>query len=168
MVFFYREDDSRYQRQPNPLASSLRTIIRWHSFWDPRVLMNPVRLIVQRYNGFLMNAYIRQRLESRFRELKEGHADGKTSRIKSVATLALEAYIAEQQNSELLSRDRLDNTFADYATWQIRVFLFAGADTTASTLVYIICYPSIPVGYRSSGRSTSTSSGRLLPKPLNC
>ncbi|PHH79136.1 hypothetical protein CDD82_2575 [Ophiocordyceps australis] len=35
--------DSNYQRSPNALFTALRRITNWHSFWDPRMLINPIR-----------------------------------------------------------------------------------------------------------------------------
>lgn len=90
-----------------------------------------------------MNSYIRQELERRFQEIKAAHAAdangkrGKNKAIKSVTTLALEAYMAENPKTDALRNEKLDDRFALYAASQIRLFLFAGTDTTASILVYI-------------------------------
>ncbi|PHH67383.1 hypothetical protein CDD81_152 [Ophiocordyceps australis] len=135
------DDDSNYQRSPNALVTALRRICRWHSFWDPRVLMNPLRPFVQRYNGYIVNAYIRRELEQRFQEVKQEQQqnglEGKSTSTKSVISLALEAYLASKQDTGRAQQDKLDDGFVEYATWQIRVFLFAGTDTTASTMVYV-------------------------------
>lgn len=88
-----------------------------------------------------MNTYIREELEKLFqetkREMSPGASEQKTKSIKSVAMLALEAYMADNQNVGVLKNERLEQSFADYATYQIRIFLFAGTDTTASMMVYI-------------------------------
>ncbi|KUI57505.1 hypothetical protein VP1G_04778 [Cytospora mali] len=137
------DDDSHYQNSPNVLATALGRILSWHSFWDPRVLMHPFRPLVQWYNGHIMNNYIRRELERRFQEIKAAHAvdangmQGKPKAIKSVTTLALEAYMAETPEVDILHSERLDERFAHYVTCQIRLFLFAGTDTTASIMVYI-------------------------------
>ncbi|ROW11887.1 hypothetical protein VPNG_04989 [Cytospora leucostoma] len=137
------DDDSHYQKSPNILATALGRILSWHSFWDPRVLMHPFRPLIQRYNGNIINRYIRQELERRFQEIKAAHAvdpdgtQGKPKAIKSVTTLALEAYMAETQDLDILRNERLDERFAHYATCQIRLFLFAGTDATASIMVYV-------------------------------
>lgn len=105
--------------------------------------MHPFRPLVQRYNGRIMNSYIRQELERRFQEIKTAHAvdadgtRGKPKSIKSVTTLALEAYMAESPGLDILHNDRLDERFAHYAASQIRLFLFAGTDTTSTIIVYI-------------------------------
>lgn len=88
-----------------------------------------------------MDNYIHKELERRFREIKAAHADdangkgGRPKSIKSVTTLALEAYMAE--SSEIIQKEKLDKRFAHYAASQIRLFLFAGTDTTTSIMVYI-------------------------------
>ncbi|KAI0014897.1 cytochrome P450 [Xylariomycetidae sp. FL0641] len=131
------DDDSNYQRSPHILPTALGRILDWHSFWDPRVLMNPLRPIVQWYNGRLINNYLRKALDNRFQETKNAMrsdaVDEKPKSIKSVTSLALETYLASDRG---IQRDVLDEGFAQYAASQIRLFLFAGTDTTASTLVY--------------------------------
>ncbi|KAI1212618.1 putative cytochrome P450 [Annulohypoxylon truncatum] len=135
------DDDSNYQRSPHVLATALGRVTAWHSFWDPRVLMHPFRPFVQKYNGYVMNTYIHKELEKRFQEIKESrYSDdykGKPKSIKSVTTLAFEAYIAERQDTDALRVDKLDKTFADYVAYQIRTFVFAGTDSTASIMVYV-------------------------------
>ncbi|KAI0140484.1 cytochrome P450 [Xylariaceae sp. FL1272] len=129
------DDDSNYQRSSHVLPTALNRILNWHSFWDPRVLMNPLRPFVQIYNGRIINAYIRKELEKRFQEIKEERKKtGRPKHIKSVTTLALEAYIDDQRTS---NESTLDDKFVTFATSQIRLFLFAGTDTTASMLVYV-------------------------------
>lgn len=89
-----------------------------------------------------MDKYIHQILETRFQEIKSSHAvdaDGKVGKpksTKSVTTLALEAYMAENPKAETPQNGKLDERFAHYAASQIRLFLFAGTDTTASMMVY--------------------------------
>ncbi|OTB09268.1 hypothetical protein M426DRAFT_316556 [Hypoxylon sp. CI-4A] len=133
------DDDSNYQRSPHVLATALGRIAAWHSFWDPRVLVHPLRPFVQKYNGHIMNTYIHKELEKRFQEIKRDRdldAKGKSKSIKSVTTLAIEAYLAERQGANDLRIDKLDGTFAAYVAYQIRTFIFAGTDSTASMMVY--------------------------------
>lgn len=107
------------------------------------MLMNPLRPLIQFYNGRVMDNYIRKELEKRFHETKTGKQGNGTERKsskanKSVIALALEAYLSEKKGIDgTFVQDKLDETFASYATWQIRVFLFAGTDSTSSILVYV-------------------------------
>ncbi|PWY92219.1 cytochrome P450 [Aspergillus heteromorphus CBS 117.55] len=127
--------DLDHQNSDNLLATALGHITRWHSFWDPRVRANPIRPIVQWYYGRVMNKSIREELDRRFSEMKKGvHAGPK--RAKSIIALALEAYL-ETKNEKISEATKLDDHFAEYVTYQIRLFLFAGNDTTSSSIVYV-------------------------------
>lgn len=88
-----------------------------------------------------MDTYIRKELEKRFQETKAERSSnvskGKPKTIKSVITLALEAYLDDDQGVKTTGKDVLDERFAKYAASQIRLFLFAGTDTTSSMMVYI-------------------------------
>jgi hypothetical protein len=90
-----------------------------------------------------MNNLIRKELEKRFIEIKEEtvHRElvksEKRRVAKSVVTLAIEAYVAENKNTDLIHKPKLEEYFARYATYQIRLFLFAGNDTTSSTMVFV-------------------------------
>ena len=54
---------------------------------------------------------------------------------KSVISLVLDSYLKRNGGSQQLPA-LLDNTFKSYATYQIRTFLFAGHDTTGSSLCH--------------------------------
>ncbi|CAI6078352.1 unnamed protein product [Clonostachys chloroleuca] len=130
------DHDSNYQQSDHVLATALGRIIAVHSFWNPFILMNPLRPIIQNYNGRIMDKYIRAELDKRFQEAKlEGN--GGSASNKSVIALALKAYFKENEDIDIQKQDKIDPVFAQYATSQIRVFLFAGNDTTASMMVYV-------------------------------
>ncbi|KAJ5740972.1 hypothetical protein N7493_000844 [Penicillium malachiteum] len=99
--------DSNNQRVEHPISTSLRKILAWHSFWDP------------------------------FRQRKN---QKQAQRGKSIIALALEAYLADPKSGESKNVGEtsvLDEHFAKYASYQIRLFLFAGNDTTSSTISYV-------------------------------
>lgn len=134
-----RDTDIDYQRTEAPLAIAMRKLIAWNSFWNPLSQLNPLRPLSQKYYNHVMNSYIRDQLENRFNELKtsrDSQSSSKSQRIKSVTALALEAYISENADKDLINSSKLDDNFARYAAYQIRLFLFAGHDTTASSLNY--------------------------------
>jgi cytochrome P450 len=119
----------------------LNTILNWHSFWDPRILLNPLRPIVQWYYGRILETFINRELQKRFNEMKleRAAANGNQSmRAKSVVALAIEQYIAESQKKDTESLDnlKLDKDFAQIAANQVRLFIFAGNDTTATAIGY--------------------------------
>lgn len=107
---------------------------------DPRILINPLRPFVQKYYDKVMESYIRKELDRHFIEMKANRSSIEKSRqsaaAKSVISLAIEAYINENEGN-LMQKSRPDEHFAQYATYQIRLFLFAGNDTTSSTMVYV-------------------------------
>ncbi|KAH8656052.1 putative cytochrome P450 [Tricladium varicosporioides] len=132
--------DVNYQRSEHVLATSLNTITRWHSFWDPRILMHPLRPFVQGYHGKVIKDYVRKELEKRFVELKEERKsllDEENTKAKSIISLALEDYIKENKEKKIIDMAALDDSFTETVTNQIRLFLFAGNDTTSSTIVFV-------------------------------
>jgi cytochrome P450 len=128
-----------YQRAANPLATALRSQVNWQTFGNeinPWHRWHPIRPIIQWYNGKVMSTYIRVELKKRFEELKANRGLASKPAAKSVIGLALEAYAAAHGKNEILDQAQLDEEFAAFATYQIRLFLFAGHDSTSSTLVY--------------------------------
>lgn len=137
------DSDINYQRHEHIIPTAINTITRWHSFWDPRILLNPIRPIVQRYYGRKMVNYINKELQRRFEELKaerktSGAAPRKLKRPLSVISLALEDYIDESKDSNILETATLDKDFAAIVSNHIRLFLFAGNDTTSATIVFAL------------------------------
>lgn len=142
--------DSGNQISQHPVSRALQTVLHWHSFWDPRILMNPLRPFIQRYYGARINKLLKQELEKRFAELRHA-SDEKplhtpTKKAKSVIMLALEAYLADPELDRELNGNgagnsteklQLDDHFALSVCHQIRLFLFAGSDTTSSTITFV-------------------------------
>lgn len=93
--------------------------------------MNPLRPLVQYYYNRIANRHLAQVLEQRFQQGK------KTSNIKSksVVSLALEEYLRIKGGDA--NNAKLDPIFVSYASWQVRVFLFAGTDSTSATMLWV-------------------------------
>lgn len=110
-------------------------IVKWHSFWDPLILLNPLRPFVQWYNGHVVDSWVRKELQKRFQILQQERPSPSPAkgRAKSVMDLAIEADISAQSGAP---SQRLDAAFLETAIHQIRLFLFAGNDTTSSTIVF--------------------------------
>src|SRR5689334_17856280 len=82
------------QRSYNPLASAMRSQVHWHCMdgeLNPFVRWNPIRPMVEWWNGKTMDRYISKELDKRF--LERQSSKGQTSR--SIIDLALESYMAE-------------------------------------------------------------------------
>ena len=83
-----------------------------------------------------MVQYVSRELDSRFLHNHDNGNSTSQERSKTIIDLALENYLAEQTRTE--DGGGMDSTFKTAAICQIRTFLFAGHDTSSSTLCY--CY----------------------------
>ena len=77
-----------------------------------------------------MNDYIGKELEKRYNEYK---ADAANTRSKAVIDIVLQAYMPEDAKT---APAKLDPEFRAFAIRQIRLFVFAGHDSTSSTICY--------------------------------
>ena len=77
-----------------------------------------------------MDYYIGNELDKRYKECK---ADPGNLRRKAVIDLVLQAYVPEHAASK---PEKLDPEFRAFAIRQIRLFVFAGQDSTSSTICY--------------------------------
>ncbi|KAF1839160.1 cytochrome P450 71B25 [Decorospora gaudefroyi] len=115
----------------NPLAAAMRSSIQWHcqdEELNPFVRWNPMRPLVEWYNGRTMDRYVFAELDKRYEDWKNNEP---ATRAKSVMDIAIAAYMGERKASP-----KLDAEFKKWASAQIRLFLFAGHDSTAATIVY--------------------------------
>jgi cytochrome P450 len=109
--------------------------IRWHqpgAEVNPLSGLNIVRWYVHWWNGRHMDRYIGKELDKRYNEYK---ADSENARTKAVIDLVLQAYLPENMAAK---PDQLDPDFRSFAIRQIRLFLFAGHDSTSSTICYTL------------------------------
>jgi hypothetical protein len=83
-----------------------------------------------------MDTDIRNELDKRFLEPMTELARNDPIRSKSVISLALQSYIESSASKGISQQVKLDDRFSRFATNQIRLFLFAGNDTTSSSIVY--------------------------------
>ncbi|CAI6334325.1 unnamed protein product [Periconia digitata] len=102
---------------------------------EPAKASNP--MVPWAFHGY----FHQKELQKRFNEMKEERATNSSYQrktAKSVIALAIEEHISQKhKDSEETFEDLdLDAQFADIAANQIRMFLFAGNDTTATTFVY--------------------------------
>ncbi|KAG8163238.1 hypothetical protein KVR01_006535 [Diaporthe batatas] len=121
----------RYQTQGSALAECLRRQVLWTPFattYNPFRRWLTIRPFIQKYNSYRMNRYLDVEIEKRFKE--RALAGSMSSPSKSVISLAMEKELGAGQMSE--------KTFKEVVKPQLRMFLFAGHDTTSSTLLY--CY----------------------------
>ncbi|KAH7126605.1 cytochrome P450 [Dendryphion nanum] len=129
----------RYQHGPNALADAMRSQIHWHSFGNevnPWQRWHPGRPIMQRLNSWTMNRYIGKELDKRYGERKKRTNDSGPllDASRSVVSLALDSYMQDFHSD--INESNMDRNFRRYATYQIRIFLFAGHDSTSTTICY--------------------------------
>jgi hypothetical protein len=130
------------QREHHIFPHAMRTIIHWHSFWDPRILLNPLRVPVQWYYSRVMSSFIREEVLKRFEEMKKNASNSDTpvkgEKAKSVIALALQEYITcKLEDGKTKIQDlQLDEGFSRLVSNQMRLFIFAGNDSTASAISY--------------------------------
>lgn len=127
------------QTRHNTLASSLQKQIEWTLF----ATLNPfqkylsVRPLVLWLNNRRMNKYIEARIGERLSEHTQqiGSPSNKTA-SRSVLSLILKQHLQDRTTKN--QSGGLTSWFRKTTTAQLRLFLFAGRDTTSSTLLY--CY----------------------------
>ncbi len=135
----YSDARLRYQTQGSALADCLRKQVYWTPFgttFNPfRRYLSP-RPLMQNYNSYRMDQYLDTEIDKRFEELALARASSKesSSKSKSIISLSMDKYMENLGHS----RESSKKAFKKLAKPQLRMFLFAGHDTTSSTLLY--CY----------------------------
>lgn len=89
---------------------------------------------MQWWNARRMVQYVSRELDTRFKKGLEKNVMMNKGRSKTMIDLALESHLAQEIRGQ--SVNGMDATFKTYATCQMRTFIFAGHDTTSSTLCY--------------------------------
>lgn len=113
------------------MVDALKRQIRWLVFGNkinPWKRWHPLRPFVHWYSSRQINNYLNNVLDNHVSNL-QGQSAKPT---KSVVSLALQTYLEDDD-----SKKTMNNTFRVFALSQIKMFLFAGHDTTSSTLCYI-------------------------------
>lgn len=113
------------------MVNALKRQIRWLVFGsklNPWERWHPFRRLVHWYCSYQINGCLSAELDRHI--LK--HQDPNRTPSKSIVSLALQNYLAEDK-----SRKSVDATFRTFTISQIKQFLFSGHDTTSSTICYI-------------------------------
>ncbi|CAI6320752.1 unnamed protein product [Periconia digitata] len=132
--------DNQYSE--HPLSHAFNTILNWNSFWNISILLKPVKFVVQKYYGRILESIISTNLETHYQEMLQEEVDSKkakTDRPLSIMAMALRDYIEgeRQKGIDTSSSMPLDPGFAKISANQIRTFLMAGNDSSSATLIYI-------------------------------
>ncbi|KAF2877733.1 cytochrome P450 [Massariosphaeria phaeospora] len=127
-----------YQTQGSSLADCLRRQVYWTPFGTT---FNPIRRylsprpLVQKYNSYRMDQYLDKEIYKRFEELasSRGTLPGESRlQSRSIIALAMDRYLEDVKDKDEVSK----SAFKHLAKPQLRLFLYAGHDTTSSTLLY--------------------------------
>lgn len=114
----------RDQLQWMPLANDINLFRKYH----------PMKWYVYRANSKIMSRYLDRLLEQRFADRRR-EEKANTKRSKPIIDLALDTYLEETGQR---SGSTLPLQFKRSAIDQFKTFLFAGHDTTSSTVCFII------------------------------
>ncbi|KAK5162512.1 hypothetical protein LTR04_003558 [Oleoguttula sp. CCFEE 6159] len=125
------------QRGDNALLDALRSQISWlfdDQQFNPFKRWRPLRPVAQWWYGRKMDAYIDNVLDARFPARAKAPD---ASKLKHIIDLALDTYLEDEKGVEAGQKGNVDPVFKRYAIDQIRTFVFAGHDTTSSTICYV-------------------------------
>ena len=125
------------QTSENELVLAFRDQLRWLPVPNDVNIFrryNPLKSIMQRINTRIMNDYLEKRLQERFAIRRQQEKTKFVKRSKPIIDLALDSYLDETNQAASAG---LPSTFTRFAIDQFKVFLFAGHDTTSSTMCYI-------------------------------
>ena len=128
------------QTTENDFVSAFRHQLTWLLKTSERnlfVLFNPLRPIVFQYNKWRMDTFVGKALDQRFSSRHDERLidDGLLKRSRPVIDLALDAY--HQEEGPKHKTTGIDPVFKRFAIDQIKTFMFAGHDTTSSTICYV-------------------------------
>ena len=130
------------QRSENEFVTAFRQTMSWflkQPEFNPFSLFNPLRPIIHELNRRKMNKYLGKVIDDRF-AASHGHGiRSKNSKRKPrpIIDLALETYIQDFGSSAAQS-GKIDPAFKAAAMEHIKLFMFAGHDTTSSTICYAV------------------------------
>lgn len=132
---------------------------------NPLEYVNIFRPFVHMYNTHRMNRYLSREIHGRYSTIQ-----GKTeNRNKSVVDLALKSYLDENPEATGINAD-----FKDFAMAQIKLFIFAGHDTTSAGAIFtyhlLTQHPEVLADVRAEhddvlGSDVDLAASRLSSKP---
>lgn len=118
------------------MVAALRSSIAWGEFASMLAGLFPFRSLITRYNHYRMDRYIRPELKRRYGSDHE--AAENPAKKKSLFDLAFKHYMDSMhpKQGNAVAEKGMDSNFEAIARSSIKLFLFAGNDTTSTTLCY--------------------------------
>ncbi|KAK6226578.1 cytochrome p450 [Colletotrichum tabaci] len=129
------------QKRRHPLAEAMKGQLRLkftaHKPENLVARVDPVLLFRTWNGGRVLDNHIKRQVRARFRTLLQNRAHNrdKAESFQSVLDCALENWLALPQNA---GRAELDADYLAVVTRNMRMFFFAGYDSTASAVVYCL------------------------------
>lgn len=148
--------------------------IKWHqptAEYNPLEYINVLRWFNEWRNSRRMNLFIGDQLDKRYNEFK---ADSVGKRSRGVIDLVIQAYMSSEGQNKHTTTARLEPRFRAFAISQIRLFIFAGHDSTSGTIcccIYFLAHnPSALARIRDEhdrafGKDLSTLPATLTKMP---
>ncbi|KAF2772021.1 cytochrome P450 [Teratosphaeria nubilosa] len=130
------------QKGPNELVDAFMNQVRWQCIgvqFNPWEMIDwPFRISYQRWLTYKMDRYIKKRLNERFATREQ------RGKSRAVVDLALQEYLKEVKGmtDDVSKVQILDPEFEKAVINNMKVFLFAGHDTTSSAIAYAYYYLS--------------------------
>ncbi|KAH8170864.1 cytochrome p450 domain-containing protein [Sarocladium implicatum] len=113
-----------------------KSISYLYADWSPQSwhkILNPARPLVVWYCNRVMRQEIKPYVEAQLQTDQDSAGSSKT-----IVSLALRAYHKDNNRVSSSGKHRIDKDFLDATIEQIKIFLFAGHDTTSSTLCFAL------------------------------
>ena len=130
--------DLNAQTSKNELVEAFRRQISWTPSvisTNPFAGMHPMRPFMHRYYEQKMNTCLGKILDDRYASFDP---ESRKSSRRPAIDLALDEYVLQQKEEKLgNNRQGADKSFRALAIDQMKSFIFAGHDTTSSTIAYI-------------------------------
>lgn len=121
------------QTTENDFVAAFRNTLTWllpANTLNPFKIFNPLRPFVFQYNKWRMDRFVSKVMDERFVS-RPGIQEDKSKKNRPVIDLALDSYLNDTKSTTI------DATFKRFAMDQIKTFMFAGHDTTSSTICYV-------------------------------
>ena len=135
------------------MVIAVRRQIPWLLFGEG---WNPLRPLVHWYNSRVVDGYVSEIFEARFRLHQDVYKTQAVRDSKCLVDLFIKNYLADETSNIYV----MDPAFKSAAMDQLKLFLFAGQDTTSSTICYVFYNvsqnPSVLAHLRSEYNNTFT------------
>ncbi|KAE9371570.1 cytochrome P450 [Stipitochalara longipes BDJ] len=143
MAHIILDHDLNSQTTDNELVKAFKDAVYWtpnSKLIHPIFSLNLVRAFAQWYHARRMDNYIRKVIQERLalRSIKDRELMKAKASRRPAIDLAIDAYLIPDENNAEISAGSIGNEeFEQICIDQMKTFLFAGHDTSSSTLSYI-------------------------------